>query len=428
VTSRVDELIQEAEYRRCRGSHEADVGAFAYWCAKYVKIQHPKEGAISFDLREAQLETIEVWMVETLSLVLKARQVGYSTLGAVYALWLCFFWSDRSFIMLSRNEREAKKLLAKANYTYKRLPDWMRDRGPRRMDQNVQTASPSTTAPAWSRCRRRRTLPVGPQPASSLWMSGRSFDNPEDAWAAIEPVADVGGRIIGLSTANGAGNFFHTLWLGGMQKTNGFKLLFFPWSANTNRDDAWYAAQKRKLPPWQLAQEYPDNPEEAFLRSGHPVFDVDALRALALEPAEHRGSLSVYQAGIKEPTFDDHENGSLRVWRAPEAGHVYVVGADVSEGLEHGDFSSIHVIDVDRNAVVAHWHDHIDADLLGAEIAKVAYWYNKAFVGVEVNNHGLTTNKALQRLGYPHLYVRHELDSDTGPRTGRPRSVGTPPA
>lgn len=31
--------------------------------------------------------------------------------------------------------------------------------------------------------------------------------NPEEAWASIEPVADIGGRIIGLSTANGSGNF-----------------------------------------------------------------------------------------------------------------------------------------------------------------------------------------------------------------------------
>jgi len=29
--------------------------------------------------------------------------------------------------------------------------------------------------------------------------------------------------------------------------------------------------------PWQLAQEYPTTPEEAFVRSGNPVFDLDVL-------------------------------------------------------------------------------------------------------------------------------------------------------
>jgi len=32
--------------------------------------------------------------------------------------------------------------------------------------------------------------------------------------------------------------------------------------------------------PWQLAQEYPTTPEEAFIKSGNPVFDLDVLEAM----------------------------------------------------------------------------------------------------------------------------------------------------
>ena len=42
--------------------------------------------------------------------------------------------------------------------------------------------------------------------------------------------------------------------------------------------------------PWQLAQEYPTTPEEAFVRSGNPVFDLDVLDTL-------RNFISVGQAG-----------------------------------------------------------------------------------------------------------------------------------
>ena len=38
--------------------------------------------------------------------------------------------------------------------------------------------------------------------------------NSEEAWAAIEPIADVGGRVIMLGTAHGEGNLFHKLWVG----------------------------------------------------------------------------------------------------------------------------------------------------------------------------------------------------------------------
>ena len=39
--------------------------------------------------------------------------------------------------------------------------------------------------------------------------------------------------------------------------------------------------KKEDLPEWQLAQEYPDNPEDAFLKSGRPVFSLEVLRKVA---------------------------------------------------------------------------------------------------------------------------------------------------
>jgi len=34
--------------------------------------------------------------------------------------------------------------------------------------------------------------------------------------------------------------------------------------------------------PWQLAQEYPSSAEEAFVRSGNPVFDLDVLDGMSV--------------------------------------------------------------------------------------------------------------------------------------------------
>ena len=101
--------------------------------------------------------------------------------------------------------------------------------------------------------------------------------NSDEAWASIEPIADIGGRVIALSTANGEGNLFHTLWVGAENRANRFKAMFHPWWAN-GRDQEWYEQKKEDLPEWQLAQEYPDNPEDAFLKSGRPVFCLEVLR------------------------------------------------------------------------------------------------------------------------------------------------------
>ncbi len=116
--------------------------------------------------------------------------------------------------------------------------------------------------------------------------------NPEEAWASIEPVADVGGRIIGLSTANGSGNFFHHLWTGASAGNNKFATMFFPWSASEDRDESWYESKKQSMLAWQLHQEYPSTPEEAFIKSGNPVFDLDMLEEMGFGVSEgHNGYL-----------------------------------------------------------------------------------------------------------------------------------------
>jgi hypothetical protein len=229
--------------------------------------------------------------------------------------------------------------------------------------------------------------------------------NPEEAWASIEPIADVGGRVICLSTANGSGNFFHSMWVGSQTGTNLFKGIFWPWSAG-DRDDEWYEAKQKTMPGWQLHQEYPRNPEEAFIKSGNPVFDIDALMEYEQVDPD-RGYLHVYAR--RNVDYRKTPDGELAVWEEPSPEGIYVIGADVAEGLGHGDYSSAHVIEARSLTVVAHWHGHIEPDLFGEALAELGWWYNGGLLGVENNNHGLTTVKALQRYGYKNLYRTRRL-------------------
>jgi hypothetical protein len=401
------ELLQEKEYRSYKGTSVRDFDACEKFLREVVFIQHPEQGAILFDLRPAQSEALFTVMNDRYVIILKARQLGWSTLMACYSLWLALFWSDQQIVMLSKGEREAHALLAKADYAYRRLPDWLKERAPKRLDRNVGKIT-------FDNGSKIESMPSKEDPARGTAVSlvivdeWAFLDNAEDAWASIEPITDVGGRVVGLSTANGAGEFFHTFWIMAVTGKSQFTHLFYPWYANTERDDAWYAAKKASMLPWQLAQEYPDNPEEAFIRSGNPVFDVDLLRSLPLLTPKR------YDMAGDLPTANP--GGALRVWDLRDSSDAYVIGADVAEGLEHGDYSSAHVISSNLGRVVAKWHGRIDPDLFGELLARLGWYYNTAFVGVEVNNHGLTTNKALQRLGYPRIYQRKRLD---GPRKMR---------
>lgn len=417
----VERLLNEHAWRKCRGHGPQDFDAFCCWAETYAHIQHPERGAILIELRPAQREILQTWMAERFSIVLKARQVGYSTIAALYCLWLALFHADRQIVMLSRGEREAVDLLGKADYAFTRLPEWMRARGPRRLDRNQKAIT-------FDNGSKIRSLPSKEDPARGTAVSlvvvdeWAFFENAEEAWASIEPITDVGGRCIALSTANGWGSFYHTMWVAACKGTSRFKPMFFPWSANSDRDENWYAAKKAEFEstPWMLHQEYPDNAEEAFIKSGATVFDVDMLRSMPIERPKAEGVLSVVESGERAPEFHKKERGFLRIWQYPEVGDGYAIGADVAEGLSHGDYSSAHVISLKRGAVVAVWHGHIDPDDFGFELARLGWYYNAAFIGCEANNHGLTTNKALQRADYPRVYVRRELDG-----RGRSRKQGS---
>jgi len=405
------DLLNEKEWRKCKGAEGATteelVEAFTHFCATHWMIRHPERGRIKFELREAQQKTVEVWIDSRYSIVLKARQIGFSTLAAAFTFWETFFWPDRFTVMLSRTEREASKLLQKTKYGYKMMPAWMRVRGPDLLSDNQLKM-------VFSNDSAIESLPSGNDPARGESVYRVIIDemaflpNAEEAWASIEPIADVGGRVICLSTANGEGNIFHQLWVGSQTGTNRFTGVFFPWSAG-DRDEAWYEAKKRDLPDWQLAQEYPDNAEEAFIRSGRPVFDLDALRAIELIEPE-RGYLK-NEMGKNNYTFIA-DGGGLAIWEFPDRQKIYVIGADVAEGLGHGDYSSAHVICANTGNLVAHWHGHVDPDVFGEETLRaLGYYYNHALIGVESNNHGLTTIKGLQRIGYRNLYRQRKMNS-----------------
>ncbi len=403
-----DDLWVEKEWRKCapqpywdksrnrkEPTAEQMLDGFLYFCETYWHIRHPERGRILFHPFDAQIETVRSWLDTRYSLILKARQIGFSTLVATYAYWQAFFYPDRPVLMLSRTEREAIKLLSKAKYGRQFLPEWMQFKG--------GPLNTTQTKMEFSNSSYIESLPSASDPARGesaylVIVDELAFlPNSDEAWSAIEPVADVGGRVIMLSTANGEGNLFHKLWIEAETGNNRFTPLFFPWSAN-GRTEEWYEVKKADLPEWQLAQEYPSDPEEAFLKSGRPVFNLEALRSIETSTPIARGYLKSNLEFVED-------GGALRIWSWPNENGRYVIGADPSQGMEHGDYASAHVINARDYEVVAHWHGHIDPDLFGSEVlALLGRFYNKALVGVESNNHGLTTLKALQKERYFPIY------------------------
>ena len=77
------ELLLEQQWRRyapdwASSTLAQKLEAFDLFCRECWTIRHPERGRIKFELREAQLETVEAWLGNRYTIVLKARQIACS--------------------------------------------------------------------------------------------------------------------------------------------------------------------------------------------------------------------------------------------------------------------------------------------------------------------------------------------------------------
>jgi hypothetical protein len=159
-------------------------------------------------------------------------------------------------------------------------------------------------------------------------------------------------------------------------------------------------------------QWFPMTPEEAFVFSGKSIFGISDIKMAELEcyPPSKVGSYDYYGK------FVEHKDGDLSIWEMPKIGERYVVGADVAEGIqsENRDYSSADVIKCSNGQQVAHYHGKFDPDQFGVFLNHLGKYYNNAVMGVEANNHGLTTITTLKHKNYKRLYQREMLDANAG--------------
>lgn len=252
-----------------------------------------------------------------------------------------------------------------------------------------------------------------------------------------------GTEVILESTANGVGGKFHELWMQAINGEGDYIAIFVPWFWSpeyvksavgfkptpeelrqqklygvTLEQLAWRRSKIDEMGKALTDQEYPYCWQDAFLASGRTVFDKELTAAALKEcwkPKKHMV--------LENKRFVARNDGELRVWAEPKIGTRYVIGADVAEGLDGGDYSSADVRELPYGQQVAQWHGHIAPDLFGNLLNVLGLWYNAALLGVEVNNHGLTVVTTLRNLNYPNLYVQHALD-DRGSDEKETKRIG----
>lgn len=278
------------------------------------------------------------------------------------------------------------------------------------------------------------------------------------------------------STANGEGNIFHDAWVNSLwfeeverlwqekkpfpKWWNGQYKFFWPWwqdegnriplleheanalAGGVDEDEekliaelgieldqlAWRRAkiaddgtkQSALSPKDFFKQEHPSTPEEAFVGKSKAVFDLYKLK-LMLEASREIKPVFIGQivkadahtGGFQLVATGAIEGAGFVQWELPRVNASYVIGVDSAEGLAHGDWSVVSVMDrTDGTALreVARFRAKTSAEELGEVAAYLGWTYNDAYVVAERNPPGNVVCLTLVRLGYTNLYHARNVE------------------
>jgi hypothetical protein len=368
--------ILRQEYIKCASDP-------AHFMRKYCFIQHPQRGRIQFNLYQFQEKVLHLWKDNSYSIILKSRQLGISTLGAGYALWLMIFHQDKNVLCIATTQETAKNMVTKVKFMYENLPSWLKVPAEENNKLTLRLTNGSQIKAKSSNADAARSEAV-----SLLLVDEAAFiENIGETWASAQQTLATGGGAIVLSTPYGTGNWFHQTWVKAENQENDFLPIRLPWTVHPERDQTWRDRQDELLGDPRLAAQECDCD---FSTSGDVVFYPEFLefyeKTYIKEPLERRGA-----------------DRNLWIWEPADYSRSYMIIADVARG-DGKDYSAFHILDIETNTQVGEYKGQIGTKEYGYLLVGIATEYNNALLIIENANIGWATIQTVIERGYPNLY------------------------
>lgn len=399
-------------------------------------------------------------------IVLKARQMGFSTLTEAIIFWMAATHYGCEAMVVAHQEDSTAQLFGMSRRYYDNLPAPLRPMKRASNAQELVFDSPtgknrSSGADTKGvglgssiRCATAGGQGIGrSRTLTALHLSEFAFwpgDKLGTYTGLAQAVPDKPGTMIIIeSTANGYDEF-KRLWDEAVAAREtggeGFLPLFFAWhemkeyrrevppgftrTAEEEKLAAAYGLDDEQL-SWRrwcikincggdvdlFHQEYPSSPEEAFISTGRCAFDKEKviLRMRAVEKLPwKRGEFRISGddgSRIDGFRWERADNGCMRIFRHPEPGVPYVIGADTAG--TGTDYFAAHVLDNRTGEQVAVLHHQFGEREFARQLFCLGKYYNDALIGVETN-YSTYPELALEDLGYTRLYVRERIDTYSG--------------
>ena len=373
---RISKETMKAEIRKCGQDPQ-------YFLKNYVKISHPLKGLIPFGTYDFQDDLLNDFKDHRFNIILKARQLGISTIVAGYAAWLLLFRREKQVMVVATKFKTAANLVIKVKKMLKTLPDWMMiadividNQSSFELNNGSKINASTTSAKDAGRSESLSLLIVD----EAAFVEGM-----EELWTGILPTITTGGRCIALSTPNGVGNWFYKTYTDAEAEDNLFNPIVLPWDVHPDRDEEWFRDQTKNMSKREVAQEF----ECSFNMSGETVISPDDMERMT--------------QGLREPKHRTGFDRNYWIFEDPQPGVGYLISADVARG-DGADSSVFHVFRVDTFEQVAEYQGKPNHDMFAMLLNSVGKEYGNALLVVENNNVGYNVLDKLESLEYPNLY------------------------
>ena len=321
----------------------------AYFINTYCKIPHPGKGLIPFKTYDFQGDLIDDLALHRFIVVLKARQLGISTITAAYIAWLVLFHRDKNVLIVATKLSTAANLVRKVKIILKNLPEWIRisdfavdNKNSIELSNGSQVKASSTSGDA------------GRSEALSLLVIDEAahIDGLDDLWTGLYPTISTGGRCIAISTPNGVGDWFHETYVGAESGENEFFPVSLNWDVHPDRDQKWFDTETKNMSKRQIAQ------------------------------------------GFDRNTW---------IWEEPKDENKYLLVADVARG-DGADSSTFHVFKLETMEIICEYKGKPTPDIFAEIINTTGLQYNTAMVVIENNSVGYHVLDKVKDRGYANIY------------------------
>jgi hypothetical protein len=358
-----------------------------YFLKKYGKVKDEDRGILPFEDWDYLAWLLDIFLNQRQVIILKARQLGISTLTAGYCLWKALFYEGATIYLLSKGEKEAGKLLDKCKIAWEYLPDFLRLPYGKWQESAITFPDMHSSIDALP-----STEDAGRMTGATIVVCDEWERHPyaETNYLAIRPTLGDAGQFIGLSTPDllAGETYFKKTYRRTQQGETDFYKVFLPWYLRPGRDQNWYEREKRNYVGVGFEGEYPTTEAEALteLKTAR-FFDPDVLNTLEMDCVEP-----------KEIRLD----GVVKIYKSSVSGRKYCAALDPSDG-QYDPAAGI-ILDPSGEQV-ADLHGKLRTDELAVLWDGLVREYNNAFQAPEANaTAGGAVIAKLKELETPNFY------------------------